>query len=241
MHDDDQKGGFVQFPLCLLATRDPLEEWMMRAFRYAVVHFINQTKTDEETFVESLERARKMIQFKGGLAGEFQDCYFECIRNIAEWTNAHGKTFPTRIPTDWIIDTRNTEMLSEIQLRLLLGINSLIGMKKYVKAGYPMLQARAAGWLRPLTASELCMTKHIGSIYSRGQIDRACRELVARGFIKTFTFNRGERWWTNKMTAEELAMAIAQLKLWRHVKVTSQSELNSRVSAEIIAARQSRT
>ncbi len=248
MSTNEKKGNFVQFPLCLLATKETFETWGKLGFCYGVVHFMDETRDPDTPPFEctsakgtttkrresELQRARDVIGFQGGCPETYLWNYRAASARINSWTMAHGKTFPVRLSRTYYFEVRDEQILTEAQIRIFLGLGSLIGMKDYARAGWPMIQARAAGWLRPLTELEK-KGPGVGILYSRGQIDRAVEELTSRGFLASFTYNNGERWWTHKLTPDELAEKIANRKTWRANRLSDQAKRNAEVSARINA------
>lgn len=248
MSTDEPYGKFVQFPLCLLARKETIREWWQLGLAYGVVHFLNATREPKTPPFEStgpkgttakrreseLDRARAVIGFDGGSAHYFLELYIRASERERAWTSAHGSSFPVRIGRALLFEAVEKQALTEAQIRIFLGLGSLIGLKDYAKAGWPMIQARAAGWLRPLTEDEK-KGPDVGILYSRGQIDRACKELISRGLVSEFTYNGGERWWSHKLKPDELAEKIANRKTWRLNRIADQARRNADVSARINA------
>jgi hypothetical protein len=243
----EESGGFYVFPLCVLASRQPLHEIMERALWYGTVHFIEATRREagegsiltKSTRVcdreAELERAQKAMGFKNGNI----DAMIAAYRETQDAMRRHHSC-TVRLKTSYHFDVLNRGALTEAQFRCMIGLYSIIGPKPYARCGYPMLQARAAGWVRPFTQEQLAQadTLEAGPIYSRGQLDRACRELIVRGIVHSFTFNRGVRYWSNRATAEEIAGFILKRKTERSAKATRQADVNAKLTAQILQLRE---
>lgn len=213
-----------------------MEAWLLLAFGYAVVEFIDKTSNSGARFSSmehrkqeaELERVRKAFGFTGGNASDFMFRHRIAAARVNAWTQNHGNTFQVRLKTDYRIEMRDNAMLSERDFRVLIGLYSMIGPKSFAKVGWPMIQARAAGHMRPEDPS-----KYVGPVYSRGQIERACTELLDRKFIASVTYNRGERFWSHRMSQEELAEAVTTKKTIMIQARRARAELNAKTSAAI--------
>lgn len=230
-----EKGGFFQFPLCVLATREPMERWLMGAFCFGVIEFINTTEKRDFSQLSArertrcLQRAQDVIGFSSNRsASDYLMMHRLVINKVAMLSE---KTFTVRLKTKYYIEMANESMLSERNFRVLVGLYSLIGPKLFGKAGWPMIQARAAGHLSVSTAKS-----YLGPIYSRWQIEQAVSELLDRRFLVSVTYNRGERFWSHRLGADELAAAVTSKKtrmvLARHERMA----LNAKVSLAITNA-----
>lgn len=194
---------------------EPMELWMPKAFACGVVHFINSmpnTSCAFETMNEdereaAVAKAREVIGFSGGGIHKIIADNNAARAVVDKWQAKYGSSFPVRLKTTYYYEMRDDRMLSEREFRVLLGLYSVIGAKSFTKIGWPMIQARAAGFMSPAQ-----LNRKQGPVYSRGQIERACAKLLDRKFVTSLTYNRGERFWTNRMTPEELSSAIIAKK-----------------------------
>jgi hypothetical protein len=232
----EQKGGFFQFPLCLLATREPMEQWLTQAFHHAVVEFIDSTSDSKIYFPgmknkeqeAELARVAKVIGFNSGSPRAFIEGHQAATSKINMWKVGHGSTFNVRLKTSYYFEMRDASMLSERDFRVLVGLYSMVGPKSFAKVGWPMIQARAAGHMRPSDGPGF-----LGPVYSRGQIERACAELLDRKFIASVTYNRGERFWSHRLSADELAAAVTSKKTTMIKARQARAELNAKTSTAI--------
>lgn len=101
---EDSTGGFFQFPLCLLATREPMEQWLTRAFHYAVVEFADSTSDSKIYFPRlkykdqkaELARVAKVMGFNGGNPDAFINGHKAAVSKINEWKARHGSKAEVR-------------------------------------------------------------------------------------------------------------------------------------------------
>lgn len=231
-----EHGGFVQFPLCLLATREPMDVWLRRAVVYGVVQFIESTSEPSTDFwrmsrrqqERALHGAQKVIGITLRDVDYYRAAHRKAVNAVAFWKSTHGSTFTVRLKSEYIREVIDEAMLTEREFRVLIGLYSMIGPKSFAKVGWPMIQARAAGHMRPADAG-----KYLGPVYSRGQIERACAVLLDRKFVASFTYNYGERFWSHRLLADELAAAVKAKKTQMILARQARSERNTRVSTEI--------
>ncbi len=243
-----EHGQFIQFPLCALASTRPFRELLGDVWGYGVVKFIIATHQDVEDAhslryhvakikEDAMNLARGVIGFDGGDLGAYLGGYdrIEMCRN--RWESTVGPTCWARLRRDLYFDARDGDPTEE-EMRVLIGLYSMIGDKAYAKVGWPMIQARAAGGMKPgfSRADGLC-----GPLYNRSKIDRRCAELITRGLVHSFTFNRGERFWSHRLTAIEIAAAVGQRKAKRIEKLQQQRAINEAASREICAKRDALT
>lgn len=225
-----EQGGFFQFPLCMLASKEPLLVLLERIFRYGVVDFLK--KTEPEFLQKSAEenercfnRARNLIGFKNGTVSDFVTVHREAERGILSFPE---KTFSVRFKTNYLFEIRNESMLTEREFRVLAGIYSVIGSKEFAKIGWPMIQARASGHLSVGNPK-----RYLGPVYSRSQIEKAIKELLDRKFVSSFTYNKGERFWSHRLLPPELASAVATAKTWAIRAHEERAALNAKMSTAI--------
>jgi hypothetical protein len=130
-----------------------------------------------------------------------------------------------------MFECRDDDEPTERELRVLLGIFSAIGAKSYIKVGWQSIRCRAAGWLTTPPADMADLP--CGPIYSRGQIERTLAELLVRNLIIGATYRRGERYWSNRLTRDELWQAVQNRKLHRAQIRAERATHNAEQSAAI--------
>jgi hypothetical protein len=217
--DAENYGGFFQFPLCLLASKAPFEDILTRAIRYGVVSFLDKTDEDgdwretEATRDDALKKAQNVIGFDWGNIDRMIEGHEGAEEFVYVWRQSHRKTCDVRVRNDLMFGARDDGEPTERELRILTGIFSAIGDKPCVKICWQSIQCRAAGWLTTPPADTQGLP--VGPIYSRGQIERTIAELVARNLVACVTYRRGERFWSHRLTRDELWKAVQDRKLQR--------------------------
>jgi hypothetical protein len=213
---ENSRGGFYQFPLCLLAQTVPFEHLLNSCLRHGVCWYLDTTyqgwrSTTRSKLEGAFDEARTTIGFTGGATADFIATHTEAQRFIDRWQDVlKRKTAFVRLRTsDLHFDVRDKGILSEREWRILAAIFSAIGDKPMVRLGWERIQCRAAGWLTPPPLG----AKPCGPLYPRGQIERSLRELLDRGYLFGATYRRGERWWSNRLSHEELRGKILERKL----------------------------
>lgn len=244
MNDDLKQGGFYQFPLCLYARQCAFSDILNDCFHYGVIAVLDKLHDDDDemcTFEnrtaaereEYFQRARDLVGFSRGDPDAFIVGEGRAERWLKTWTERYGKTCTVRLKTGFHFAARDNEEITEKELRVLVGIYSMIGAKPYAKVGWPMIQARAAGLMKP---RQNTADSDRGPLYSRGQIERTLDELIARKFLSAFTHNKGERFWSHSLSPEELGEKVLRFKSWRKENLNARRQLNAEYTAKIQAA-----
>ena len=225
-------GGFLQFPLCLLAQSGDFWATLVRTSAYAVVSFLNKTEgsnswqSTPDSREDALSKARKVIVFKLGDIDEMIKGHNAANKFLSEWKSKGRKTCEVRLRTDIMISFFAGH-ITEREFRILCGLFSGIGAKPYAKLGWLSIQCRAAGWLSTPAATEGV------ALYPRGQIERTLTELQIRNLVRCVTYKRGERYWSHSLSREELEQAVKKRKLRRDQFLSERAARNDRLSAEI--------
>ena len=208
-----EHGKFFVFPLCWFAAPAPWEEQVGRMFGYGVTYYLlgehgtvgalrsNRSEVEEE--------ARRVIGFHGGSLNAWIDDHGAIVKWEAQFAETTGgKTFHPRISTNLYFEARNGDGLTERDFKVHVALLSALGSKGYVRLGWKPIQYRAAGYLKRPPEGV--------AVYSRGQIERSLRELVARGLWVCYSYGRGknagERYWSNRLTLEQLVAAVCAAK-----------------------------
>lgn len=201
---EDPKGGFFQFPLCLLATAGAFTELLSLAFGYGACHMLDKsagrewrkTKASRE---KALGDARSAVKFSGGDPERLLAAANDAEHRYSQWLSSGRKTAWVRLRTDIYFSIRDKKSLSERELRILCAVYSAIGDKAAVVVGWRRIQWRAAGWLSLPVDGQPC-----GPLYPRHQIDRTCAKLKRRGLLFSVTYNRGERYWSHRLNNQQI-------------------------------------
>ncbi len=233
---DEPYGGFFQFPLCLLAAPGDWQgEIIHRLFAYGVVSFLDKTEEGwRRTFAtreDGMKKAQKVIKFSGGDIGKLMAFHSAGENFTNVWERAGRKTCEVRMRKDLYFSARDQNEPSERELRVLLGIYSAIGAKSYVKIGWQSIQCRTAGWLTtppPKTPDLPC-----GPMYSRRQIDYTIAGLLVSKLVASVTYRRGERYWSHRLSADELLQAVINRKQYRQRVRAERAARDAQASAAI--------
>lgn len=242
MTNESGYGGFLQFPLCLIASKGrPFHVLMNEAFALGVVNFIDKSRNKPGLdFLDSdgleqeaaLKAARSVIKFSGGGVSSIAENARRAETKISQWTAKFGPTAQVRIRTDLLLGALHEDGdFTEREFRVLLGLYSAIGAKDFAKVTWHAVRDRASGWIR---SSSLLAGPDRGPAYSRGQIDRALAELIARKCVSSATYNRGERFWSNSLSPDELWARVCQRKLWRRDVLAEQRERDALQSGALV-------
>lgn len=239
--NEKKYGKFVQFPLCMIASTDiQFSRLLFDALSYGIVNFLDKTRDEGKPAFYNMDsdekekahaKSRSVIGFSGGGA---EDTHKESLAADGRrqfWTGRNGSTCEVRFRTDLLFESARGD-ISEREARVLLGLYSAIGDKPYVKATWQAIQHRAAGWVRPIARS--ARSNECGPKYSRHQIDRTLLELMERGLVVGATYNRGERFWTNKLTVDELWKHISARKIKQRSAGSSFQKLNAERSKALM-------
>jgi hypothetical protein len=215
---DQEHGKFLQFPLSLFASPMPLEAILTSALEYGACAYMEKklgyglrhlaTKQRAEAFQEM----QNVIGFNGGNVDRFIEGHEAAVEHVHKWEAKHGASPQVRISSPWLFDAINRGLWTEREFRVLVGIYSCIGTKPYAKVGWPMARARAAGLKSPSLVSVVTEQER-GPLYSRFQIARTVDELRARSVFARAVYKRGETFYSNKATPDQLWDMIAKRKL----------------------------
>lgn len=203
-------GRFVTFPVCWLAVDKPWAELTGTVIGYGFFHYLLVLNEHSEAAVlRSSSKSERCIHEKlrvqGGSLRRWHEDYQQVKNFETKFEAQFGRTFHPSVDLELLFETRDDKGLTEHQMRVHIALLSALGAKPFVRAGWPVLQFRAAGHLR-----------NPGSIVkplSRGQIERALRILVSRNLWRCYSYGRGHagvRYWTNKrdVTLEKLVQLV---------------------------------
>lgn len=161
-----QEGGFIQFPLCILAAPLPFKEIMNWALAHATtvlmesypeygdIDFECFGDIEEMTLEDLHSRAMKAIGYSGGGYRCTQSTVGQIREFIASMDRHYGNSNEApfvRIPTGYFFDMYNGAW-RENEARIYIAIASAIGRKPYTRLGWNMIARRAAGYVKSPTA-----------------------------------------------------------------------------------------
>jgi hypothetical protein len=233
MSDQDGRGNFFQFPLCLLAQNLPFAELLDLSIRFGIGHYLDKTNSNWRATQRSREAgmasARSVVSFTNGSSSAIISGHAEVARLESEWRAAGRKTSWVRLRSNFFFDMRNECSFSERDWRVLCGLYSAIGDQPMVKIGWEGIQRRAAGWLtRPPPGGKPC-----GPMYPRGQVEGSLAKLVKRTLVFVATYKRGERFWSHRLNQDEIWTKIGERKSRTAHKVHERTALDALRSAEL--------
>lgn len=229
---EQKTGGFFSFPLCALAMPLPWEKLLWNAFGYGVIHYADHAKPDwrsdrKGSRNKALELAQTNIGFNGGNVETYLQGFMAVEAFVSEWAKLGRKTYPVRLPTPLFFECREGEGITEREIRILAGVFSVIGSKGYARAGWEVIQWRAAGHLqRPPEGTTL---------YPRGQIERSLVELRTRALLSCFSYGKGHaglRYWApGNKPIEQLAKEVMAGFLKRSERLNREAKVSAEMSA----------
>lgn len=179
--------------------------------QYAIINYLEKSWPEWLNYGdEAIKKASNAI---GTAAGNTDACLhgYNAVNGFVQERHQRGyKTYPVRIPTALLLECYSGTGLEEREIRVLAGVVSALGEKRYVNLGWKRIQCRAAGYLPPE------YHKYGPGIYTHGQIERALLKLRERGLLTVFSYGKGhagERWWAHgKTPIEDLARIVVAKK-----------------------------
>ena len=235
--DEKQKhGGFIQFPLELLATDWTLEQIMSRGMGWSAHLLVKKWEEEEnplpieQTAEDLYKRAAKTIGFKRG--AELAPSCLSDVEKVEEklalvlWNQEPSKIF-VRLPTDYAFEIRDGQW-KEPEARVYLALACIIGVQKsYARAGWPLIAQRAAGIAK---AGQKSATK----LMTRPQVEYQLKKLRERDLFACYCLNRGARYWSfpKKCTPEQIARSVLK---WRLARQKRPAETDAALTARIMA------
>lgn len=235
----DKQGGFVQLPLCLLASNWALTTVMVRALEYSAARLATAWEEKAEFAGESEEmryaRAARTVGFKfddrtaDDLRHKIETGFDSVNREVDRHERAYGaaKTF-VRMPTPYAIEICRGQW-KDAEARVYCALASIIGVQKpYARAGWNVIAMRAAGFVKAPPPSCPLLT--------RPQVEYQLRRLQERSLFACYTLKRGVRYWSfpEKCSLENMARYVLQKHLARKRQLgESGAELTARITAEL--------
>ena len=236
--DEKQKhGGFIQFPLELLATDWTLEQIMGHGLAWSAHLLVKKWEEEEnplpieQTAEDLYERAAKTVGFN--YKGEkFAPSCLSDVKRVEEklkrlLPNQEPSKIFVRLPTDYAFEIRDGQW-KEPEARVYLALACIIGVQKsYARAGWPLIAQRAAGIAK---AGQKSATK----LMTRPQVEYQLKKLSDRDFFACFCYNKGVRFWSfpKKCSREQIARSVLNRVRARQ---TPTAETNAALTARIMA------
>ena len=238
MDEKQSHGGFIQFPLQLLATDWTLGEIMERAFGWSAHLLVKKWEeeenplTIEQTLDDLYKRAAKTIGFNfksGKYANDSQSNVSQVGKKLKQLLpNIEPSKVFVRLPTHYAWEIKQGQW-KEPEARVYLALACIIGVQKpYARAGWPLIARRAAGIAY---AGQKSVTK----LMTRKQVDYQLKRLCDRDLFACYCLNRGVRYWSfpNKCSCEQIARSVLWRKKARQKRsAESDAALTARIMAE---------
>ena len=236
MDEKEKHGGFIQFPLQLLATDWKPSFIMDRAMSWSA-HLLVKKWSEKEPLFED-ETAENLYKRAAGTVGfNYRGRKFEpsCRSDVQEVQNKLTKLLRNeepskifvRLPLDYAFEIRDGQW-KEAEARVYLALACIIGVQKpYARAGWPLIAQRAAGIARAGQKSNV-------KLMTRKQVDFQLIKLCERDLFACFTYNRGVRFWSfpKKCSREQIARYVVSAVARRKRPAESDAELTARIMAE---------
>lgn len=237
---DEKQGGFVQFPLCLLAREWPLSNIATLALPYSAQLLVDAWKAkglyEDESEPLMFVQAAKTVGFnyEDETADDWQarieNGYGEVVREVGRHEKIFGpsKTF-VRVPITYAFEIRSGQW-KEAEARVYCALASIIGVQKpYARAGWGVIAMRAAGFVKAPPSSRPLLT--------RPQVEYQLRRFQERNLFACYTLKRGVRYWSfpEKCSREQIARYVLQKHLARQRQLgESDADLTARITEELM-------
>lgn len=239
MDEQEKHGGFVQFPLQLLATDWKPSEIMGFALSWSAHLLVKKWSEKDPRFED--ETAEDLYKRAAGTVGfNYNGCEYAptCrskVRQVEEklkklfygWREEPSKIF-VRLPLEYAFEIKDGQW-KEPEARVYLALACIIGVQKpYARAGWPLIARRAAGIARAGQKSNV-------EEMTRKQVDYQLKKLCERDLFACFTYNRGVRFWSfpKKCSREQIARYVLSGSIARQKRAAeSDAELTARIMGE---------
>jgi hypothetical protein len=236
MDEQEKPGGFIQFPLQLLATDWTLKKVMEHALSWSVHLLVKKWEKEEnslpieQTAEDLYKRAAKTVGFNYG-GGKFEPSCRSAVQlvqnKLAELLpNQEPSKIFVRLPLLYAFEIKDGQW-KESEARVYLALACIIGVQRsYARAGWPLIAQRAAGIAKKGQRSNV-------ELMTRKKVDYQLKKLCERDLFACFTYNKGVRFWSfpKKCSREQIARSVLKWRLARQ-KRESDAELTARIMAE---------
>ena len=240
MDEKEKHGGFIQFPLQLLATNWTLGKIMGCALGWSTHLLVKSWEGKEpipyreQTAEDLYRRAANTIGFNFG-GDEFAASSLSRVREVEKklkqlLLNRELSKIFVRLPTEYAFEIKQGQW-KEPEARVYLALACIIGVQKpYALAGWPLIARRAAGIAY---AGQNSLTK----LMTRKQVDYQLKRLCDRDLFACYCFNRGARYWSfpKKYSPEQICISVLLRKKTRQKRsAETDAALTARIMAEYL-------
>ena len=236
MDEKEKHGGFIQFPLQLLATDWKPSEIMGFALIWSAYLLVKKWSEKDPRFED--ETAEDLYKRAAGTVGfnyngrEYAPTCRSKVRQVEEklkqlLRNEEPSKIFVRLPTEYAFEIKDGQW-KEPEARVYLALACIIGVQRpYARAGWPLIAQRAAGIARAGQKSNV-------KLMTRKQVDFQLMKLCERDLFACFTYNRGVRFWSfpKKCSREQIARYVVSAVARRKRPAESDAELTARIMAE---------
>jgi hypothetical protein len=239
MDEQEKPGGFIQFPLQLLATDWKPSEIMSPALSWSAHLLVKKWSEKDPRFED--ETAEDLYKRAAGTVGfNYAGCKYaprcrDNVRKVEEklkqllWNEEPSKIF-VRLPLDYAFEIRDGQW-KEPEARVYLALACIIGVQKfYARAGWPLIAQRAAGIARKGQRSNV-------ELMTRKKVDYQLKKLCERDLFACFCYNKGVRFWSfpKKFSREQIARSVVLKGRIARQKRAAESESDAELTARIMA------
>src|SRR5438477_10361142 len=198
--------------------------------------YASDVEPASDLHLQALLGARR-LQLRTGSVRTLTGRHKRLKRHVLDFERQHGSDAQVRLATNFVFEARDESGISFAEIAVLSGIYSKVGAAKTpVRITRQEIRRRAHG----------CKSKKVFHVQrsSRGVFlsERQTRSIIdrlhERGFFARITFARRQTYYSHRLTADQLAEAIFQLKTrgakTRHTRIQANNDLTSRIRAERI-------
>ncbi len=239
MDEKEKHGGFIQFPLQLLATDWKPSEIMGFALSWSAYLLVmkwseKDPRFEDETAEDLYKRAAGTVGFNYN-GREYAPTCRSKVRQVEEklkqlLRNEEPSKIFVRLPTEYAFEIKQGQW-KEPEARVYLALACIIGVQKpYALAGWPLIARRAAGIAY---AGQNSVTK----LMTRKQVDYQLKRLCDRDLFACYCFNRGARYWSfpKKYSPEQICISVLLRKKTRQKRsAETDAALTARIMAEYL-------
>jgi hypothetical protein len=237
MDEQEKHGGFIQFPLQLLATDWKLSEIMDRAMSWSAHLLVKKwsekdPRFEDETAEDLYKRAADTVGFiyhRGNYAATSLDAVRKVEGKLKQLLrNEEPSKIFVRLPKTYAFEIKDGQW-KEPEARVYLALACIIGVQKpYARAGWPLIAQRAAGIAKKGQKSNV-------ELMTRKKVEYQLEKLCERDLFACFCYNKVVRYWSfpKKCSREQIARSVLSGRIARQKRAAeSDAELTARIVAE---------